>query len=157
VERGLQSAGEGRRQRRVRTRQRFGRGDANAHRFAGTAVYTLTFDRPAGEAVAWWLDLGRVCQSARVRLNGRDLGTWFTPPFGGVVADLKPTGNDLEVEVTNVAANRIRDLDRRGVAWKTFHDINFVNLDYQPFDASGWPLADSGLLGPVRLTPLAPP
>ena len=31
--------------------------------------------------------------------------------------------------------------------WKTFHDINFVNLDYRPFNASNWPLTDSGLLG----------
>jgi hypothetical protein len=51
-----------------------------------------------------------------------------------------------------VAANRIRDLDRRGVNWKIFKDINLVNVDYQPFDASNWPLTDCGLLGPVTLT-----
>ena len=58
------------------------------------------------------------------------------------------------MEVTNVAANRIRDLDRRGVKWRNFYDINFVNINYKPFDASNWPLADSGLLGPVRLVPV---
>jgi hypothetical protein len=42
------------------------------------------------------------------------------------------------------------------MSWKTFHDINFVNIDYRPFDASGWPLRPCGLLGPVRLTPAAP-
>jgi len=31
-----------------------------------------------------------------------------------------------------------------------------VNRDYRPFDASGWPLRDSGLLGPVVLTPMDP-
>ena len=72
-----------------------------------------------------------------------------------VVPALKPKDNRLEVEVTNVSANRIRDLDRRGVKWKSFNDINMVNLDYKPFDASGWPLADSGLLGPVTVTPVA--
>ena len=51
-------------------------------------------------------------------------------------------------------ANRIRDLDRRGVDWKIMHEINFVNLDYRPFDASAWPDTLSGLLGPVTLTPL---
>jgi hypothetical protein len=61
----------------------------------------------------------------------------------------------LDVEVTNVSANRIRDLDRQGAQWRNFHDINFVNINYRPFDASDWPLADSGLLGPVTLTPLA--
>ena len=78
----------------------------------------------------------------------------ITPPFHVVVDNLKPTDNKLEVEVTNVSANRIRDLDRRGVKWKIFKDTNVVNENYQPFDAADWPLTDSGLLGPVTLTPL---
>ncbi len=91
-------------------------------------------------------------QSARVRVNGKDYGTLFTPPFRVAVGNLKPTGNKLEVEVTSVAANRIRDVDRRGVPWKTFYDINIVNIKYKPFDAANWPLTDCGLLGPVSLT-----
>ena len=94
---------------------------------------------------------GKVCQSARVRLNGKDYGTLFTPPFRVVVDNLKPTDNLLEVEVTSTSANRIRDLDRRGVKWQNFYDINFVNLNYKKFDASDWPLTDAGLLGPVTL------
>jgi alpha-L-rhamnosidase len=131
------------------------RGDANAQRFAGTVLYTLSFDAPKENAEHWRLDLGKVGQSAQVRLNGQDLGTLITPPFRAVSGSLKAKGNVLEVEVTNVSANRIRDLDRRGVKWKNFYDINFVSLDYKPFDASNWPLADSGLLGPVTLTPVA--
>jgi hypothetical protein len=65
-----------------------------------------------------------------------------------------PGDNLLEVEVTNVAANRIRDLDQRRVNWKSFYEINFVNRNYRPFDASDWPLRDSGLLGPVVLSPM---
>lgn len=126
-------------------------GDTNAQRFAGTALYTLTFDAPSGPPTEWFLDLGRVCQSARVRLNGRDLGILFTSPYRVRVDSLKLKDNVLEVEVTNVSANRIRDLDRQGVKWRSFHDINFVNIDYKPFDASNWPLADSGLIGPVQL------
>lgn len=129
-------------------------GGEEAERFAGTAVYSIVFDAPSGAAAPWHMDLGTVCQSARVRLNGQELGTLFTPPFRVLIADLKPKGNRLEVEVTNVAADRIRDLDRRQVVWKNFHDINFVNTNYRPFDASGWPVADSGLLGPVRLQPV---
>ncbi|MFA6561869.1 MAG: glycosyl hydrolase [Verrucomicrobiia bacterium] len=128
-------------------------GGEEAQRFAGTALYTLTFDAPAAGA-GWWLDLGNVCQSAHVRLNGRDLGTAIKPPFRVAVDALKSRGNVLEVEVTNVSANRIRDLDRRGVKWRNFYDINFVNINYKPFDASNWPLADSGLLGPVTLQPV---
>jgi hypothetical protein len=128
-------------------------GDDNAKRFAGTARYTISFDAPkSGEN--FLLDLGDVRQSARVRLNGKELGTLITPPFRAAVSGLQPSGNRLEVEVTSVAANRIRDLDQRGVPWKTFHDVNFVNIEYKPFDASGWPLTECGLLGPVTLTPV---
>ena len=67
-----------------------------------------------------------------------------------------PRGNRLEIEVSSTAANRIRDLDRRGVPWRTFRDINFVSITYRPFDASQWPLHDAGLLGPVTLQPLEP-
>lgn len=119
-------------------------------RFAGTARYSLTFDAPAGE---WFLDLGAVHESARVRLNGRDLGTLIAPPYRVLAGALQPTGNRLDVEVTGLAANRIRDLDRRNVVWRNFHDINLVNSDYKPFDASNWPVRDSGLLGPVVLHP----
>ena len=58
--------------------------------------------------------------------------------------------------MTNLSANRIRDLDRRGVQWRIMKDINFVNIDYKPFDASKWPVRDSGLLGPVTLIRVAP-
>ncbi|MEI6198306.1 MAG: glycosylhydrolase-like jelly roll fold domain-containing protein, partial [Verrucomicrobiota bacterium] len=125
--------------------------DTNCQAFAGTAHYTTTFEADDAKLE---LDLGDVRQSARVRVNGKDYGTLITPPFRVVVDNLKPAGNTLEVEVTSVAANRIRDLDRRGVPWKTFRDINIVNLDYKPFDASHWPLTDCGLLGPVTLYPV---
>lgn len=128
--------------------------DAGAQPFAGSALYTITFDAPAADGAPYFLNLGNVCQSARVHINGKDYGTLITPPFGVVVDNLQPTGNKLEVEVTSVSANRIRDLDRRHVQWKFFGDINVVDVNYQPFDASHWPLTDSGLLGPVTLTPV---
>ena len=127
-----------------------GRGDADADRFAGTARYTITFDAPDA-AARHELALGRVAESARVTLNGRSLGVLFAGPYRVETGPLRPRGNVLEVEVTNVSANRVRDLDRRGVQWKTFRDINFVGIDYKPFDASGWPVRVSGLLGPVTL------
>ena len=101
------------------------------------------------------LNLGTVHESARVRLNGRELGTLIEPFFSVETGPLRPTGNVLEVEVTNVSANRIRDLDRRGVQWRIFNDINFVGIDYRPFDASRWPVRPSGLSGPVALQPLS--
>ena len=130
--------------------------DTNAQAFAGSADYSITFDAPAGGGGNDFLDLGDVRQSARVKLNGKDYGTLITPPFRVVVDNLKPTGNQLDVEVTSVSANRIRDLDQRGVQWKIFKDINIVNINYRPFNAADWPLTDCGLLGPVRLTAVTP-
>lgn len=125
--------------------------------FAGSARYTLGFDLPVQhQGGAWRLDLGNVAESARVHINGADVGATIMAPYRIDVEAklLKPTGNRLEIEVTNLSANRIRDLDRRGVQWRIFKDISFVNIDYKPFDASGWPIRPSGLLGPVTLTPL---
>jgi hypothetical protein len=130
-------------------------GGEDAKSFAGTARYTLTFNAPdsaiRNPQSAFLLDLGKVCQSARVRLNGSDLGTLIIPPFRVAVDHLKPKGNVLEVEVTSTSANRIRDLDLRKVPWKIFYDTNIVNLNYKPFDASKWPVAEEGLIGPVTL------
>ena len=123
--------------------------------FAGTARYTVEFDDPTGDADDWVLRLGKVCESARVKLNGQDLGTLWCKPFEISVGKALRNGkNKLEIEVTNLAANRIANLDRRHVDWKSFHEINFVNRDYKKFDASSWPLWDSGLLGPVELVPV---
>ena len=121
--------------------------------FSGTARYSLTFDAPPCPTR---LELGDVRESVRVRLNGEELGVLVLPPFALTLPALKPTGNLLELEVTNLGANRIRNLDRRGVKWHEFRDIGFVNIDYKPFDASGWPVRASGLLGPVTLA-LIPP
>jgi hypothetical protein len=127
-------------------------------RFAGTARYRLEFDAPAARASDWRLDLGDVRESARVRLNGETVATAWSVPFRVRLGDrLKPGRNLLEIEVTNLAANRIRDLDLRKVPWKVMREINFVDINYKPFDASSWPLTPSGLLGPVTLTPLRAP
>ena len=109
---------------------------------------------PDSEADRWWLDLGDVRESARVWVNGRPAGAVVAHPFRvDVTGLLKPGGNEIAIEVTNLSANRIRDLDRRGVDWKKFHDINFVDHMYKPFDASDWDTKPSGLLGPVTLVP----
>jgi len=130
-------------------------GDGATQSFGGTAIYTLRFDAPELTVNTpihhWSLDLGKVCQSARVRLNGKNLGTVFIPPFRVPVNRLKLKDNVLEVEITSTSANRIRDLDRRGIQWKIFYDSNILSLNYKPFDASKWPVAEAGLLGPVTL------
>ena len=126
----------------------------SAAAFAGTARYSLFFDAPTPSAGGWMLDLGRVCDSARVKLNGTSLGTVILSPFQFRVDRLKPGRNVLKVEVTNVSANRVRDLDRRHIPWKVMCDINLVDIRYKPFDAANWPVRDAGLMGPVTLVPV---
>ncbi len=123
--------------------------------FSGTARYTITFTTPPSKTAAWALDLGAVCHSARIKLNGQNLGTLYTRPWRIVLPQgLLEGANHLELEVTNLMANRLADLDRNGQPWRRFF---FVNIEYQEFDASSWEPLPSGLLGPVRLIPLRQP
>ena len=134
------------------------REDGGEEPFCGTMLYRTRFaaDGFAGRAAV--IDLGTVCHSARARLNGRALGCRFVPPYRfDVPADALRRENELEVEVTNLGANRIRWNDQTGVEWKRFHDINIISVKGVwaggcfPLDASDWPLRDSGLLGPVSI------
>jgi hypothetical protein len=128
--------------------------NAATERFAGTAVYEIDFEAPTAAADDWQLNLGDVREVAEVSLNGTSLGMLWSLPFSvRVGALLKPGQNTLRVSVTNLAANRIRFLDQTKVPWKNFHEINFVNAQYQPLDAAAWRILPSGLLGPVTLVP----
>ena len=134
-------------------------GGPKAERFAGTARYSISFDAPkAGKA--YLLDLGRVGDSAQMTLNGQLLATQISHPFQIRIDHLRTRGNRLEIEVTNVAANRIRDLDIREVPWKELHGYGILNMGAQvnkaglktrSLDASVWPVREAGLLGPVTL------
>lgn len=131
-------------------------GSAGTKVFAGTAKYTLIFDLPGNvKPDDWLLNLGEVDFSADVEVNGHSVGSLWAVPFEVKIGKyLKPGKNILEVNVTNIGANRIAGYDRKGIKWKIFKDINVVNMKYKPFDASSWKPVPSGLLGPVTLTPL---
>src|SRR5581483_8053057 len=79
--------------------------------FSGTATYTQAFEVPAeflGADRRIVLDLGRVEVLARVRVNGRDLGTLWREPYRVDVTDaVHPGANALEVAVTNLWPNRL--------------------------------------------------
>lgn len=123
--------------------------------FAGTAKYTLTFNMPSKRANDWLLNLGEVDFSADVKINGHAAGSLWAVPFEVRIGKyLRPGKNKLEVDVTNIGANRIAAYDRKGINWKKFYDINVVNMLYKPFDAASWKIVPSGLIGPVTLTPL---
>lgn len=130
--------------------------------FSGTATYTLSFPRPErSDADGWLLDLGAVHESARMRLNGQPVDTLIGPTYQTLIdADRLQDRNTLEVEVSNLMANRIAAMDRQGALWKRFYNVNFPARRSENrnesglFDASSWSPRPSGLLGPVTLTPV---
>lgn len=129
--------------------------DAKTQSFSGSGEYTTSFDMPAAKAADYVLNLGKVCESAHVYINGADAGIFWSIPFSARVGKyLKPGKNTIKVEVDNLMANRIRYMDQNAIQWRKYHEINFVNIDYKPFDASKWKVMPSGLLGPVTLTPV---
>ena len=79
--------------------------------FSGTATYYRKFEVPAGmlgKDRGLCLDLGRVCVIAEAKLNGRDLGILWKPPFSVDVTDALHAGaNDLVVSVVNLWPNRL--------------------------------------------------
>ena len=124
--------------------------------FSGAVVYSTTFRLPEEDTgKAFLLDLGDVRESARVKVNGRDLGLLWSVPFKTLIPEgILKASNTLEIEVRNLSFNRVIDLDRKGIPWKNFHEINFVNIRYEPYDASGAEPMPSGLLNALTLTPL---
>jgi hypothetical protein len=124
------------------------------NRFSGTASYKTTFAKPTGNAQNWILDLGEVHESARVILNGKviaTLGTNFTVTIPKV---LLQNQNTLEIQVSNLMANRMAWMDKNGMPWKKYYNINMAakrseNRNAEGlFDASKWSPKPSGLVGP---------
>ncbi len=119
----------------------------------GTGVYETTFKLTGRQASARWeIDLGDVRESARVYINGRYLGCAWAVPF---VLDcrnaLKRGRNTLRIEVTNLPANRIADMDRRGVVWRKMKEINVVDINYKKTTYAGWEPLPGGLNSTVKL------
>ena len=127
----------------------------DAIRNMGTALYSTEITLPSTQADDWILDLGDVRESARVRINGQDAGTCWSAPFRMKAGKyLQPGKNRIEIEVTNLPANRIADYDRRGIKWRIFKDINVVNLKYENITCANWQPLPSGLNSPVQLIPV---
>lgn len=142
--------------------------------FSGTAVYRQTFS--ANVKPNLMLDLGLVRHTARVRLNDRDLGALWTAPWRVAIPDgvLRAEGNELEIEVANVWANRLigDEHEPADCEWLPgargnggyLKEFPHWFLNNQPRPSKGrycfttWnyftkdsPLVSSGLMGPVRL------
>ena len=118
----------------------------------GTGVYTTTFRLTEEQAQGRWrIELGDVRESARVYINGELIGCAWAAPFSLDCKNLRKGKNLLRIEVTNLPANRIAHLDRQGIPWRKFKDINFVDINYKHTTYEKWAPVPSGLNGPVRL------
>jgi len=127
----------------------------NTKRNSGTALYTVDVTLPPIIADDWILDLGDVRESARVIINGQYAGTCWSVPFSIRIGDfLKEGTNRIEIEVTNLPANRIADYERRNVKWRIFKEINFVDLNYKYTGYGHWEVMPSGLNSAVKLIPV---
>ena len=128
-------------------------GDPAAAVTMGTGAYITHLSLgPEKAAARWVMELGDVRESARVYVNGEYLGCAWAAPFRlDCGTSLKAGENEIRIEVTNLPANRIADMDRRGVKWRIFKDINMVDIHYKPSDYSSWEPVPSGLNSPVFL------
>ncbi|MGM9698292.1 MAG: glycosyl hydrolase [Prevotella sp.] len=119
----------------------------------GTGVYETTFNLSKADAAkGWTIDLGDVRESARVYINDKYIGCAWAVPFSlNCKNALKKGKNTLRIEVTNLPANRIADLDRKGVVWRKMKEINVVDINYKKTSYANWEPVASGLKGKVVL------
>jgi hypothetical protein len=149
--------------------------------FSGTATYHKQVAVPAAslQSRRSVLDLGLLNDIARVRVNGKDAGVLWYPPYTADITELLKAGdNQLEIDVTNNWANQLigdeqepRDFEVGaitdfgsgpfGCQLKSYPEWFIKN---QPRPSQGrktfttWhyftkdsPLQPAGLVGPVRL------
>lgn len=117
--------------------------DEQIRYYSGTAVYKATFrwkDKlKKGQPV--YLNLGKVCNLATVRVNGIDCGTVWTAPYrADITSALKKGTNELEIEVTNTWANALKGVDEG----KAPYDGIWTNAKYRKQEET---LLPAGLLG----------
>ena len=121
----------------------------------GTGIYTTHLKlkkKDLKDAQTWKIDLGDVRESARVYINDEFVGcAWSVPYVLDCGNTLKEGENTIRIEVTNLPANRIRELDRQGIKWRKMEEINVVDINYKKTTYEEWPLVESGLNSNVKI------
>ena len=118
--------------------------------FSGMGVYECDFEAAFAGEPGVLLDLGRVCETAGVRMNGVEAGVaWMRPYELDITRSVRRGRNQLRVEVTNLLINKVLGNGRP--------DYSAVYAKYgtrfppgDEWDTVREPFV-SGLLGPVRL------
>lgn len=152
--------------------------DNRVRYFTGEAIYTKEFHldedivKASKEII---LDLGEMNDIASIRINGKDAGVWWYPPYRkNVVEMLKPGDNVIEIGVVNNWANLLigdeqYDADfewgkdrgvKKGRPMKSYPDW-FVENKERPSERKAFliwyyhrkdtQLQPAGLSGPVKL------
>jgi hypothetical protein len=136
--------------------------------YSGTAAYSKTFDlqESAGSINKSdiYLNLGKVKNLARVKLNGKDLGVVWTAPWEVKITDaVREKNNHLEIEVANLWINRL--IGDESEPWDGIENGKWpewlINGTKRPtrrytftthrYYKKGDKLSESGLLGPVTI------
>ncbi len=140
--------------------------------YSGTATYRNVFDTShfKSHTSRLYLDLGKVEVMARVRLNGKNCGISWKPPYLLDITDAVHDGeNKLEIDVVNLWINRMIGDEQlpEDSNWKDFETLlewpdwfktgklrpsgryTFTSCRHYKKDT---PLASSGLLGPVTIS-----
>ncbi len=128
----------------------------HAPNWSGTARYQTEFTIESGATEPWQLELHELAASARVFIDDTPVGTIICAPYVLALPRLTTGIHRLSIEVTSTAANRIRQMDCDGVAWKIFKDINIVDINYKPLKAAAWPVQPAGINGPVNVRVMKP-
>lgn len=116
--------------------------------YSGTAIYKATFHwknrLTKGKQV--FMDLGKICDIATVRINGVDCGTIWTAPFcADITAALKKGVNQIEIEVANTWANALKGLEEGKIPYEGI----WTNAKYRRKEET---LLPAGLLGPMSFS-----
>jgi hypothetical protein len=149
--------------------------DAGVKYYSGSATYTKTFsykkEAETGNKLkkVVYLDLGKVAVMAEVKLNGKDLGLLWKPPYRvDVTSALIDGDNSLEIRVVNLWINRMigdeqlpedseRNPDGTLKKWPQWLGEGKPSPTGR-YTFTSWrlwgkdsPLQPSGLIGPVRI------
>jgi hypothetical protein len=126
--------------------------DTTYQNFSGTGVYSTSFSINKDDKTVYELHIDSLYESAKIIMNGKDGGyIWSIPNKLDITNQLHSGNNTISIEAANLMANRIRYMDRNNISWKNYQEINFVNIHYKPFDASGWQVMPSGIAGEIYI------
>lgn len=113
--------------------------------YSGTAIYRTNLQLDQIPSADLWLNLGKIANIATVKINGKEVGTLWTPPFRLSIGKWVKKGNNiLEIEVSNTWANRL-------IGDHRLPEEKRITKTTAPYRLAGVTLQQAGLLGPVML------